>query len=440
MAVAKARLLRPITRPRLTVEPSVLVVGGGAAGMTAALAVAEQGFGVHLVEREAELGGHLRHIHRHLGGGDPQALLRSLVERVQAHPRIQVHTRTVVAEVGGYVGRFDTTLRSNEGAETRVAHGAVIVASGADAVTPAEYDYGRDPRVVTQTELEERLARGEVDAQRVVMIQCVGSRDDERPYCSRFCCGQALKNAIALKEARPETVVVVLYRDIRAYGFRERHYRRARELGVLFFPYEPDNKPRVTSGGQCGETEHATRNTSLRVEADTPDGTLSWQPDLVVLSSGVEPGDNRALAQMLKVPLTEDGFFLEAHVKLRPLEFAADGVFLCGLAHSPRELEEAMAQAYGAAVRAVALLARGELEAAGITATVNERTCAGCGLCVTVCPYGARELDEETRLARVIDVLCQGCGACCVACPSGASQQKGFEKRMEMAKVEAALE
>jgi len=456
MAVAKARLLTPISRPRLTVEPSVLVVGGGAAGMTAALAVAEQGFGVHLVEREAALGGHLRHVRRRLGGGDPQALLRSLVERVRSHPRIRVYTGARVSQVGGYVGKFETTLQLADG-EAHISHGAVIVATGGRAVTPHEYLYGQDARVLTQTELEERLAEGAVQARRVVMIQCVGSREPERPYCSRFCCGQALKNAITLKEADPRTEVIVLYRDMRAYGFREAYYRRARELGVLFFPYEVEKKPRVrrpcapepSSPADGSDTaRHVSPVTGLadtgiagplHVEVDTPDGLLSWQPDLVVLSSGVEPDENRPLAQMLKVPLTEDGFFLEAHVKLRPLEFAADGVYLCGLAHSPREVEEAMAQAYGAAVRATALLARGELEAAGITARVNERLCAGCGVCVTVCPYGARRLDEERRVAEVIEVLCQGCGACCVACPSGASQQKGFEKRMEMAKIEAAL-
>ena len=437
MAVAKARLLRPISRPRVGVEPSVLVVGGGAAGMTAALAVADQGFDVHLVEREAVLGGHLRHMYRHLSGADPQALLRSLIGRVEAHPRIHLYTQAEVAEVAGYVGKFETTLRLHDGGEAHVAHGAVIVATGARATTAHEYLYGQDPRVITQTELEARLAAGQVEARRVVMIQCVGSRDEKHPYCSRFCCSQAIKNAIALKEANPQTEVVVLYRDIRAYGFRELHYRRARELGVLFFPYEPDKRPRVQ--GDPGRAQQATPEAPLRVEADTPDGRLTWEPDLVVLSTGVEAGDNRALAQMLKVPLNEDGFFLEAHVKLRPLEFAADGVYLCGLAHSPRDLDEAMAQAYGAAVRAVALLSKGELEAAGITATVNERTCAGCGLCVSVCPYGARRLDEERRVAEVIDVLCQGCGACCVACPSGASQQKGFEKRMELAKIEAAL-
>jgi heterodisulfide reductase subunit A-like polyferredoxin len=428
MAVAKARLLVPISRPRLTVEPSVLVVGGGAAGLTAALAVAEQGFGVHLVERESQFGGHLRHIHRRLGGGDPQELLRSLVARVEGHPRIQAYTGAAVAAIAGHVGRFETTLRLSDGTEAQVSHGAVIVATGARAVTPDEYLYGHDSRVLTQAELEERLVGGPVDARRVVMIQCVGSRDGARPYCSRFCCAQAIKNAIGLKEARPEAEVVVLYRDIRTYGLRELHYHRARELGVLFFPYEVERKPRVW-----------LQEAGLQVEAETPDGVLKWQPDLIVLSSGVEPGDNRPLAQMLKVPLSEDGFFLEAHVKLRPIEFAADGIYLCGLAHSPRDLEEAMAQAYGAAVRAVALLARGELEAAGITATVNERLCAGCGVCVTVCPYGARQLDDERRVATVVDVLCQGCGACCVACPSGASQQKGFEKRMELAKVEAAL-
>ena len=429
MAVAKARMLRPIQRPRLQVEPGVLVVGGGAAGMTAALSVAEQGFAVHLVEREPVLGGHLRHIHRRLDGADPQAHLRSLVERVQAHPRIRVYTGAQVTQVAGHVGRFETTLALAGGTQAQVTHGAVIVATGGRAVTPREYLYGQDERVLTQTELEERLTQGPVGARRVVMIQCVGSREPARPYCSRFCCGQAIKNAIALKEADAATEVVVLFRDVRSYGFRELYYRRARELGVLFSPYEAEARPRVwLEGGR------------LRVAAQTPDGELGWEPDLVVLSTGVEPPDNRPLAQMLKVPLTEEGFFLEAHVKLRPLEFAADGVFVCGLAHSPRDLDEALAQAQGAAVRAVGLLARGELEAAGITATVNERLCAGCGLCVTVCPYGARELDPERRVAEVIQVLCQGCGACCVACPSGASQQQGFEKRMELAKVEAAVE
>ena len=428
MAVAKARLLRPISRPRLEVEPSVLVIGGGAAGMTAALAVADQGFGVYLVEREAALGGNLRHLRRCLGRGDPQELLRTLVARVESHPRIRLYTRAEVTQVTGHVGKFESIVRPGGGAETRMSHGAVIVATGGRAVVPGEYLYGQDARVLTQTELEERLAMGGLPApQTVVMIQCVGSREPARPYCSRFCCSQAIKNAITLKEVHPGNEVIVLYRDIRAYGFREQHYRRARELGVVFVPYDPAHKPRVTG-------HHA-----LRVELDTSDGTLGWDADLVVLSSGVEPQANRALAQMLKVPLTEEGFLLEAHVKLRPLEFAADGVYLCGLAHSPRDLEEAMAQAYGAAIRAVALLARGELEAAAITATINERLCAGCGVCVTVCPYGARQLDEVARVARVIDVLCQGCGACCVACPSGASQQKGFEKRMELAKVEAAL-
>lgn len=429
MAVAKARLLRPISRPQLAVEPGVLVVGGGAAGLTAALAVADQGFRAHLVEREPVLGGHLRHIRRQLGGGDPQQLLQRLVARAEAHPLVRVYAGAEVTSIAGHVGQFETALRLADGAEAGVRHGAVIVATGGRAVTPTEYLYGQEPRVITQTELEERLAAGPVEAGQVVMIQCVGSREPARPYCSRFCCSQALKNAIALKEAAPETEVIVLYRDIRAYGFRELYYRRARERGVLFLPYDEGQKPqvRVQDGALC-------------VEAETAAGPLAWQPDLLVLSTGVEPGENRPLAQMLKVPLTEDGFFLEAHVKLRPLEFAADGVYLCGLAHSPRDLEESMAQAYGAAVRAVALLARGELEAAGITATVNERLCAGCGLCVAVCPYGARQLDDESRVAGVVDVLCQGCGACSVACPSGASQQRGFEAQAELAKIEAALQ
>jgi heterodisulfide reductase subunit A-like polyferredoxin len=251
------------------------------------------------------------------------------------------------------------------------------------------------------------------------MIQCVGSRNDEHPYCSRVCCTEAVKNALAIKECSPETDVTILYRDIRTFGFKERYYRQAREKGVAFLEYHEDHKPQV-------EAENGRLQVSVVVQ---PEGeTFTLDADLLVLSAGIEPNaDNEQLAQVLKVPLNEDRFFLEAHVKLRPLDFAADGVYLCGMAHSPRFLEETIAQARGAAVRAASLLSKAELEATAIVASVNARLCAACGLCVEVCPYDARVLEPGAPYAEVIEVLCQGCGSCIVACPNKASQQKGFE-------------
>ncbi|MDE3088546.1 MAG: CoB--CoM heterodisulfide reductase iron-sulfur subunit A family protein [Chloroflexota bacterium] len=263
------------------------------------------------------------------------------------------------------------------------------------------------------------------------MIQCAGSRDDKRTYCSRICCQQAIKNALKLKELNPSAQVVVLNRDIRAYGFKEDAYRLAREQGVLFLHYDPENKPQVTNA-----------DGKLRVTTSAPfapGGSITLEPDLLVLSTGIEPEKNEPLAQLLKVPLTQDGFFLEAHAKLRPLDFAADGIFLCGLAHSPRALDESIAQAQGAAIRAVALLSQKQREAVPIVASVNERLCAGCGLCVEVCPYGARSIDEDAHAARVNAALCQGCGACVTACPNGASQQKAFEMPQVFAMIENAV-
>jgi len=347
---------------------------------------------------------------------------------------------------------------------------------------PREYLYGQDPRVITQRELEELLSR-RVDEERVdeaalssftsftsstpssvVMIQCVGSRDEEHPYCSRVCCTEAIKNALAIKERKPQTEVYILYRDIRTFGFKERYYRQARQKGVVFLQYDKDQKPEVkaetaptpgpspnSEGGERGSDSPPPQSWggprgggSLRVDVTVqPEGEVfTLDADLVVLSAGIEPNvDNEPLAQLLKVPLNEDGFFLEAHVKLRPLDFAADGVYLCGMAHSPRFLEETIAQAQGAAVRAVTLLSKKELEATPIVASVNPLLCSNCGQCIEVCPYDARvsvpppspplplSLHGGSRsgYVQVIDVLCQGCGACVTACPNKAVQQKGFE-------------
>jgi heterodisulfide reductase subunit A len=326
-------------------------------------------------------------------------------------------------------------VRLADGQQEEIEHGVIVVATGAQEIEPKEYLYGQDPRIVTQRELEKLLVYWETgkmgtDDQStslpttdlpssVVMIQCVGSRDEEHPYCSRVCCTEAIKNALAIRERSPETQVYILYRDIRTFGFKERYYREARRQGVVFLQWDKDQKPEVK-----------TEDEQLRVDVvvQPEEEQLTLDADLVVLSAGIEPNaDNETLAQLVKVPLSEDNFFLEAHVKLRPLDFAADGVYLCGMAHSPRFLEETIAQAQGAAVRAVSLLSQDELEATPIIASVNPRLCSACGLCVEVCPYSARVLEPGAPYAEVIEVLCQGCGACIVACPNKASQQKGFE-------------
>jgi heterodisulfide reductase subunit A-like polyferredoxin len=437
MAVAKGRRLRSISRQTFDVDHRAVVIGGGLAGMTAALSIARQGFGVSLIERQAELGGNLRHIYTGLPDGpEPQALLRQTVAAVQAEPRICVMTETEVAGLSGYRGHYTTSVRRADGQVTELSHGALVVATGAQPITPTEYLYGQDPAVLTQRDLEDRLQDGafarSLAGRSIIMIQCVGSREPDHPYCSRVCCTQALKNALAIKRLAPDARVIVLYRDLRSYGFREALYREARRAGVIFLEYDEHLKPVVMPADPGG----------LRVEVVVqPEGrALSLPSDWVVLSAGIEPlADNAVLAQLLKVSTNENGYFLEAHVKLRPVDFAAEGIFLAGLAHSPRAIEETIAQAQAAAIRAVALLSRSELEATPIIATVNPRLCAACGVCVEVCPYGARVLEPGAAYAEVISVLCQGCGACVAACPNKASQQKGFEFSQLFSMIDTAL-
>jgi heterodisulfide reductase subunit A len=436
MAVAKARRLHPISRSTFGVNRHALVIGGGLAGMTAALSIAQQGFGVFIVEREAELGGNLRHIRVGASSGsDPQKLLQKTLTEVQANERIQVLTSSQVVDVSGYTGQYRSRVRQADGTELELTHGAILVATGGREITPTGYLYGQNSQVLTQRELEARIGQpGFIDGlagRTLVMVQCVGSRDEKHPYCSRICCTQALKNALALKKQVPSANIFVLYRDLRSYGFREEIYRQARQAGILFLEYTPEARPEITETGN--------RRLSVKVLAQPEGEAVELKADLVILSAGIEPEPgNAALAQLLKVPLNEAGFFLEAHVKLRPVDFAAEGIFLAGLAHSPRAIEETIAQAQAAAIRAVSLLSKPELSAPPIVAQVNPRLCAACGICVEVCPYGARRLEPGMAHAEVIEVLCQGCGACVAACPNKASQQKGFEFDQVFAMIDAA--
>ncbi len=432
MAVAKARLLRPIKLTYFDLNHKCLVIGAGLAGMTAALSLAEQGFDAYIVEKEETLGGNLKNLRFSLSGYDPQALLRETIDKVTNNRRIQVLSGAEVTELSGYVGNFKSTVRQGD-REIELEHGAIIVAAGASEHKPTEYLYGRNPRVLTQSEFDERLAGNGEDVRRlksVVMIQCVGSRDEERPYCSRVCCGHAIKNALKLKELNPDAAIFVLYRDVRTYGFRERAYREAREKGVVFLRYEEDQKPAVSEKGGKPEIEvsDAVLGEKLILEAD-----------YLVLSTGIVAAGNDDLAKTLKVPLTSDGFFLEAHAKIRPLDFATDGIYVCGLAHSPQHVEESIVQGNGAAIRAVTLLAKERLISKAEIVRVNEKLCTGCGICVSVCPYDAREIDDETKKAKILYVVCQGCGACAAACPNGATVQNIFERQQILEMVDSAI-
>jgi len=430
--VAKARLLRPLKKPMINVVPVGLVIGGGLSGMTAALELAKQGFEVHLVEKEKELGGNLRHIHYVTGSEDPQERLRSIVKEVSENEKIHVYLGAEIANIEGYVGNFKATL-NYDGEKKEIDHGIVIVATGAVEYKPTQYLYGEDERVLTQRELEERLAKGEFNAKTVAMIQCVGSRNEERPNCSRICCVQAVKNALKIKELSPETDVYVLYKDVRTYGFNEDYYREAASKGVLFIRYDDENKPKVTR-----------ENDALKVLAWEP-VLKTWfpiEPDLLVLSAATIPNpDNQRISEMLKVPLTKDGFFLEAHMKLRPVDFATEGVFLCGLAHSPKLIEESISQACGAAARAITILCKKALEVEGAIASVNEDLCSGCRICEAVCEYGGIKMEEKDGklVSTVLEALCKGCGVCGSSCPTGAISMLHFTDDEILAQVRAAL-
>ncbi len=433
IALERVRTQEPLHLISQNVEHQALVIGGGLAGLTAAMSLAEQGFEVQLVERTAELGGNLRHIFSILEGGDPQALRQDLIKRVEENPLIRLHTETEVIETSGYAGNFEAVLKDKDSTHEPVKVGAIIIATGGEAFEPNEYCYNESERVVTQAELEQQLVSGKLDAKElgsVVMIQCVGSRDEERPYCSRVCCSQALKNSLSLKERNPEIDIIVLYRDVMSYGFKEEYYSQAREKGVLFINYDLDRKPEV-----------AIEEERLIVQTIEPTtgGVLKIAPDLLVLSTGIVPNDNNVLAQMLNLEMTEDGFFKEAEVKFRPVDFVTNGIFLCGLAHSPRGITETIAQAQAAAQRAASILSRERLESGRVVSEVNERRCSGCELCVSACPYNARFKDTDKGVVVVIEALCQGCGACVAICPSGAAKLRGFTDKQVFSVMDAVI-
>lgn len=427
MAIARAITLEPLKELSFEVKQQALVIGGGLSGIVAALSLANQGFKIYLIEKTDRLGGNLREIHYTLEGITPGEYLDALTKELEASDKITVYKNAEVIDYAGHVGNFKSKLRC-EGKELELEHGVVIIATGGAEYAPEEYYYGKNDRVITQRELEEKIASGKgelKELKEVVMIQCVGSREQPNQYCSRVCCSQAVKNSLKLKEINPKIKVSVLYRDIRAYGFKELYYRKARERGVTFLRYDLQTKPEVTAD-----------NGRIRVvvKDDLLSSSIRLTPDYLVLSAAIRPHpENKKLATTFKLPLTPDGFFLEAHLKLRPLDFASPGMFLCGLAHSPKFIDESIAQAKGSASRAATILSQKQMLVGGVVSVVDEERCVACLTCVRTCPYNVPVINAE-GVAEIEAASCQGCGICASACPRKAIQLKHYQDEQVLSK------
>ena len=435
MAVAKAAFVEPLHQVSLDIKKSVLVVGGGVAGMEAALGAASQGVAVHLVENTGLLGGIARNLNATWQGENIQDYLEDLIARTQASESINLYLDTEVASFTGSMGNFVTTLNGKgNGEKTSIEHGAVILATGGKEFKPHEYLYGEHPDVLTHLDMDAALRQGDdrlKKAKAVVFIQCVGSRNEENPFCSKVCCTHSLKSAIALKTMDRRKRVYVVYRDIRSYGFREDLYQKARELGVLFIRYDLEKMPTIR--------ENSNKELELSVIDHVLQMPVTIRPDLVVLASGIVPGDNKKLFEKFKVPTNDEGFLVEAHAKLRPVDFASDGLFVAGLAHYPKPIEESIAQARAAVARAMTILSRDSLMVGGVVAEVTPEKCAVCLTCVRTCPYNIPYIHED-GYAQIDASECHGCGACVAECPGKAIKLNHFTDQQIMAKTDALFE
>ena len=444
MSVAKARQLIPLQEHEIDVIHKGLIIGGGVSGMTSALNLASQGYEVFLVEKEVALGGFAKNIYHTLENNDVQEFLKDLIKKVENNPLIQVYTNAQITSILGYIGNFSTSIIfGTDNKNVDLEHGIIIVATGAKEYQPQEFKFGQDDRIISQSEFEKILFTSDKvkNLNSIVMIQCVGSRNEENPYCSRICCSEAIKNALKAKEINPNIEIVILYRDIRTYGFKEKYYNFARENKVIFIRFVEEKPPKLE-----------IKNKKLNISIDSPDlGELGIDPDLIVLSNGIVAPheENEELAKMLKVPLNEDKFFLEAHVKLRPIDFATDGIFLCGCAHSPKHISESISQANGAAAQAVKILSSEQIITSGLVATVIEENCIGCGSCVDVCQFNAIELIEKEvefedititiKKSHINSALCKGCGTCGANCPNSTIVIKHFGFEQISAMISALL-
>ena len=423
MAVSKVALMEPLEEAELEVNQAALIVGGGIAGMAAAQSLSAQGYETHIVEQNSQLGGQALNLFKTAKGEAIQEELFALTREIDSDNRIHVHLNTKLAEVDGFVGNFKTKLSSIKGDQV-LEHGVAILATGASALEPQEYHYGKDSRILTSLELDRKLIDGDPSLKNLdsaVFIQCVGSREPDRLYCSRVCCTHSIDNALELKKLNPEMSVYILYRDIRTYGEREILYKKAREAGVIFIRYTLEKKPEVLIDGD---------SIIVKITDHVLGRPIEINADMLSLASAVIPNKDETLAQFFKVPLNDDGFFVEKHAKLGPSEFATDGVFLCGLAHYPKPIDESIAQGKAAASRAITLLSRQTIFTSGTVAATAPANCSSCGVCISICPYSAPSFMEDGPFvgkAQINSVLCKGCGLCVASCRSGAIRLKGFD-------------
>ena len=432
MSVARATTLRTLTSKEVSITKRALVIGGGIAGMNASLALARQGFPVALIEKEAELGGFARRLHHTIEGADVQAYLKRLIGEVTGHAHIQLLTNTRITAFEGFKGNFATTVQTGaEGSPLTIAHGAIIVATGAGEYRPKEYLYGEDPRVLTQVEFGDLLEQKKVgDLQSVVMIQCVGSRNEQNVNCSRICCQSAVKNALHLKRLNPAAQVYVLYRDMRTYGLLEDFYTEARKQGVIFIRFEPEAAPQAAVDAD---------GIVVRVKDHVLQREIEILADRLVLSAGMTAADTDDVSGIMKLNRNPEGFFIEAHVKLRPVDMPSEGVYLCGTAHGPKLITETIAQAQAAASRAATLLCKEVVKLSAITAKLDTDHCVKCLTCVRSCPFGVPQFNASEKVVEINEALCHGCGVCTAVCPRQAIGLSYYEDDQLVCKIEALL-
>jgi heterodisulfide reductase subunit A len=432
MAVGKVSLFEPMSEPRIKISETALVIGGGLSGMNAAKNLAAQGYHTCLVEKSGLLGGQARDIYQTWRGEDVQKNLKKLIQEVQADPKIDIYLNTELKQVEGFVGNFKSTLQMN-GSEKTLEHGVAIIATGAAELKPDQYLYGKDLRVLTSLDLDRKFINGDSvlkQARSAVFIQCVGSRIKERPYCSKVCCTHSVLSALKLKEVNPEMDVYIIYRDMRTFGLREDLYREARAKGVLFIRYDDNRELKVDKE----KDDLQVLFTSYVLNRE-----MEIRPDLLILATAIIPPKKNPVSKLFKVPVNNDGFFVEAHVKLRPIDFATDGVFVCGLAHSPKPIDESIAHGLGAAARSVTLLSQKEMFGNAIVASIDPESCVGCQGCLKVCPYEAIRYLEDKKICEINEVICKGCGACAATCPSASAQLKRFTSKQIYAQIEKAM-
>jgi len=436
MAVSKVALMEPLEEAELAVNQTAMVLGGGISGMTSARSLARQGYETHIIEKSSSLGGQALNLYHTFDGGDVQKKLSKLVDEIEKDKKIHVHLNTAVTEANGFIGNFKSTI-SNNGSREVLEHGIAVLATGAKPLEPDEYSYGKDSRILTSLELDRKFIENDslIDSlNTAVFIQCVGSREPDRPYCSRVCCTHAIENALELKKRNPDMSIFILYRDIRTYGEREYLYKEAREKGIIFIRYSLESKPQVKVAKDSIKVTVLDHILGRPIEIDA---------DLIMLASAIIPNRDEKLANFFKVPLNDDGFFIERHAKLGPSDFATDGIFLCGMAHYPKPIDEAIAQGRAAASRAITLLAQETVHTSGTVAKTEQPICSSCGVCISICPYSAPSFTEEGPFAgkaEINPILCKGCGLCVASCRSGALHLKGFDNDQIFAQIFAMNE